>query len=159
MVQLHSASDCLRPPLVEDLPLKCQQLKRGFGECKRGMIDMRKRFRGNMPVEYATMQRADASGEGYQLYAGSPALSTGARVTDGNEEEPRDWREVENEKYRAQLAADLERERKAMAAEEKRLGAAAVPRPAEPPAQPQPSPVQTPQPAAGASKGWWPLWR
>ena len=104
MVQRNSASDCLRPPLADSLPEKCQQLKHGFGECKRGMIDMRKRFRGNMPVEYRTMQRADA-GENYQLYAGRPALSTGARVTDGNDRGPRDWREVENEEYRAKLAA------------------------------------------------------
>jgi len=67
------------------------------------MVDMRKRFRGNMPVEYQTLQRAE-SGQNYQLYAGRPALATGARVTDGREEEPKDWRELENEQYRAEMA-------------------------------------------------------
>lgn len=100
MVQRHEARDCLRPPLVDTLPTKCQQLKRGLGECKRGMIDMRKRFRGNLPVAYQSLQEADA-GTNYQLYAGRPAFSTGARVTDGNEPEPKDWREEENERYRA----------------------------------------------------------
>ncbi len=75
MVQRHKASDCLRPPLVNELPDKCQQLKRGYGECKRGMIDMRKRFRGNWPV----IGTGDNTGSGQpheQLYAGKPALST-----------------------------------------------------------------------------------
>ncbi len=50
MVYRNKASDCLRPPLVDTLPTKCLQLKKGFGECKRGMVDMRKRFRGNQPI-------------------------------------------------------------------------------------------------------------
>ncbi|OHE96474.1 hypothetical protein CORC01_08237 [Colletotrichum orchidophilum] len=99
MVQRNSASDCLRSPLAEGLPTKCQQLKKGFGECKRGMVDMRKRFRGNMPVNYKTMNDAEA-GKGYQLYAGRPAFAGGRGQTDGNEPAPRDWREVENEQYR-----------------------------------------------------------
>jgi cytochrome c oxidase assembly factor 5 len=103
MVQRHKASECLREPLVDTLPLKCQQLKKGFGECKRGMVDMRKRFRGNMPVQYKTMADADA-GKGYQLYAGRPAFAGGRGETSGNEPEPRDWREVENEQYRQQQA-------------------------------------------------------
>ncbi|RDA91185.1 hypothetical protein CP533_4817 [Ophiocordyceps camponoti-saundersi (nom. inval.)] len=53
MVQRNTARDCLRSPLAETLPTKCQQLRKGFGECKRGMVDMRKRFRGNMPVAYS----------------------------------------------------------------------------------------------------------
>ncbi|KAH8830800.1 cytochrome c oxidase assembly protein PET191-domain-containing protein [Flagelloscypha sp. PMI_526] len=39
-------SDCLRDHL-EELPLECQQLRRATFECKRGMLDMRNRFRGN----------------------------------------------------------------------------------------------------------------
>ncbi|KAI8257549.1 Mitochondrial protein PET191 [Colletotrichum sp. SAR11_239] len=101
MVHQNSASDCLREPLVNTLPTKCQQLKKGFGECKRGMVDMRKRFRGNMPVNYKTMNDAE-SGKGYQLYAGRPAFAGGRGETDGNEPMPKDWREVENEKYRAE---------------------------------------------------------
>lgn len=104
MVHRNTASDCLREPLVNTLPTKCQQLKKGFGECKRGMVDMRKRFRGNMPVNYKTMNDAE-SGKGYQLYAGRPAFAGGRGETDGNEKAPKDWREVENEKYRAEQAA------------------------------------------------------
>ncbi|KKA30967.1 hypothetical protein TD95_001331 [Thielaviopsis punctulata] len=110
MVQRHSAADCLREPLVDSLPPACLQLKRGFGECRRGLVDMRKRFRGNMPVSYKHMQEAD-QGKGYQLYAGAPAFATGARVTDGNEPEQQDWREAENEKYKKELAAAAAAER------------------------------------------------
>ncbi|RMJ09740.1 hypothetical protein CDV36_010609 [Fusarium kuroshium] len=101
MVHRNSASDCLREPLVDTLPLKCRQLKKGFGECKRGMVDMRKRFRGNMPVAYRTMEQAE-EGKGYQLYAGRPAFAGGVKETDGNEPIPKDWREIENEKYKAE---------------------------------------------------------
>ncbi|CAG7563350.1 unnamed protein product [Fusarium equiseti] len=104
MVERNSAADCLREPLVNTLPLKCRQLKKGFGECKRGMVDMRKRFRGNMPVAYRTMEQAE-EGQGYQLYAGRPAFAGGVKKTDGNEPIPKDWREVENEKWKAEQAA------------------------------------------------------
>lgn len=107
MVQRNKASDCIREPLVDTLPLQCRQLKKGLGECKRGMVDMRKRFRGNMPVQYRTLEGADG-GKGYQLYAGKPAFAGGVRETDGNEPMPRDWREVENDKYRAELAAQAQ---------------------------------------------------
>lgn len=46
----NKPSDCLRMPLSEELPIQCQQLKKGYGDCKRGLVDMRKRFRGNKPV-------------------------------------------------------------------------------------------------------------
>ncbi len=104
MVQRHPASECLRSPLSETLPTRCQQLKKGFGECRRGMIDMRKRFRGNQPITFKSLE-ASESGEGYQLYAGSSAFSGGVKKTDGNEPEPKDWRELENEKYRQEQAA------------------------------------------------------
>ncbi|KAG6022642.1 hypothetical protein E4U41_002219 [Claviceps citrina] len=99
MVHRNKASDCLRDPLASTLPTKCQQLKKGFGECKRGMVDMRKRFRGNMPVSYRSAEGAE-SGKGYQLYAGKPAFAGAVKETSGNEPIPQDWREVENEKYR-----------------------------------------------------------
>ncbi|KAI1206684.1 cytochrome c oxidase assembly protein PET191-domain-containing protein [Annulohypoxylon truncatum] len=105
MVQRHTAAECLRSPLSETLPTRCQQLKRGFGECRRGMIDMRKRFRGNEPITFQKLESAEKSGEGYQLYAGRSAFSSGAKRTDGNEPEPKDWREVENEKYRKEQEA------------------------------------------------------
>ncbi|KAF4951427.1 hypothetical protein FGADI_7498 [Fusarium gaditjirri] len=110
MVERNSAADCLREPLVNTLPLKCRQLKKGFGECKRGMVDMRKRFRGNMPVAYRTMEQAE-EGQGYQLYAGRPAFAGGVKKTDGNEPIPQDWREVENEKWKAEQAA-IEQQKK-----------------------------------------------
>ncbi|KAK9779108.1 putative Cytochrome c oxidase assembly protein PET191-domain-containing protein [Seiridium cardinale] len=75
------------------------RLKKGFGECRRGMIDMRKRFRGNQPITFQNLSTTD-SGEGYQLYAGKSAFGGGVKKTDGNEPEPKDWREVENERYR-----------------------------------------------------------
>ena len=99
MVQRHTAAECLRPPLSETLPTHCQQLKKGFGECRRGMIDMRKRFRGNQPITFRSLETAETSGHGYQLYAGRSAFSGSVRKTDGNEPEPPDWREVENEKF------------------------------------------------------------
>ncbi|KAI9822180.1 MAG: hypothetical protein M1826_000534 [Phylliscum demangeonii] len=98
MIQRHTAADCIREPLVNTLPTRCLQLRRGYGECKRGMVDMRKRFRGNYPVALS----AELEGEGGvgagvkqvkptgQLYAGKPAMAPFVRVTDGSEdEEPR----------------------------------------------------------------------
>lgn len=73
----HPAKDCLREPLVSDLPVRCQQLKKGYGDCKRGMIDMRKRFRGNKPLGSTSeggggkgeSKYVDGVGDG-MLYAG-----------------------------------------------------------------------------------------
>ncbi|KAI1748643.1 cytochrome c oxidase assembly protein PET191-domain-containing protein [Xylaria castorea] len=104
MIHRNTAAECLRSPLSETLPTKCQQLKKGFGDCRRGMIDMRKRFRGNQPITFKTLETSENSGDGYQLYAGRSAFSGSTRVTDGNEPEPRDWREVENEKLRGEAA-------------------------------------------------------
>lgn len=109
MVQRNSAADCLREPLSSTLPTKCQQLKKGFGDCKRGMVDMRKRFRGNMPVAYqsesANGPRPAPGDKGYQLYAGSSAFSGAVKETSGNEPIAPDWRDIENERYRAEQAA------------------------------------------------------
>lgn len=103
MVQRHTAAECMRSPLSETLPTKCQQLKKGFGECRRGMIDMRKRFRGNQPIAFKNLQESESTGEGYQLYAGKSAFSGGRGETKGDGQAPPDWREVENEKYRAEM--------------------------------------------------------
>ncbi|KYK57877.1 cytochrome c oxidase assembly protein [Drechmeria coniospora] len=100
MKHRNKAADCLREPLAGTLPTKCQQLKKGYGDCKRGMVDMRKRFRGNMPVTYKTLEGASEGGKGYQMYAGKPAFAGGVKETSGNEPIPPDWRDVENEKYR-----------------------------------------------------------
>ena len=96
MIQRNKPSDCLRSPLVDTLPTKCQQLKKGYGECKRGLVDMRKRFRGNQPI--AVSKELEGGGSG-QLYGGKSAFASTAKATDGNEPEERDWRELENEKY------------------------------------------------------------
>ena len=78
--------------------MQCQQLKKGYGECKRGMVDMRKRFRGNQPI--AMGKFGEGEKKGGQLYAGKAAFGNAVKETSGNEPEPRDWREVENEKFR-----------------------------------------------------------
>lgn len=114
MIQRNTAADCLRSPLSETLPTKCQQLKKGYGDCRRGMVDMRKRFRGNQPITFKSLESAESSGEGYQLYAGKSAFSGGVRKTDGNEPPPRDWRDIENENLRheADAAASEEANRR-----------------------------------------------
>ena len=85
MIDRNQPADCLRPPLVDTLPTRCQQLKHGYGECKRGLVDMRKRFRGNQPI--ALSKELEAGGApGKQLYAGRPAVGTIPGTTDGDEE-------------------------------------------------------------------------
>jgi cytochrome c oxidase assembly factor 5 len=100
MIERNKPADCLRSPLLETLPSKCQQLKRGYGECKRGMVDMRKRFRGNQPIAVSKELEGEKGESSGQLYAGKSAFGSVAKETSGNEPIERDWREVENEKYR-----------------------------------------------------------
>lgn len=88
MIHRNTPADCLRPPLSDTLPTQCQQLKHGYGQCKRGQIDMRKRFRGNKPI--ATSTELEGGGErktAGMLYAGKPAFGT--EGTDGREMEAR----------------------------------------------------------------------
>ena len=115
MVQRRDPQDCLRHH--EELPVKCQQLRKGLSDCKyafvpavptstfsaiaggkiltrlfprRGMVDMRKRFRGNQP--YALTKEVDAdTGEVRQsrkpvgqLYGGKPAFES-VKPTSGDE--------------------------------------------------------------------------
>ena len=61
---------------------------------------MRKRFRGNQPISVSKELEGGASSSGYQLYGGKPAFPDAVKVTSGNEPEPKDWRELENERYR-----------------------------------------------------------
>ena len=103
MVHRNSPADCLRPPLLDTMPTKCQQIKRGYGECKRGMVDMRKRFRGNQPISVAKEGEPGSRTPKQQLYAGKSAFGGAVRETSGDEPEKKDWREVENEKYRKGL--------------------------------------------------------
>ncbi|EHY56717.1 hypothetical protein HRR83_002199 [Exophiala dermatitidis] len=75
MVDRHTPLECLSPPLSDTLPEQCKQLKRGYRDCKRGMVDMRMRFRGNAPI--STSVELEGSGKraaGYQLYGGKPAF-------------------------------------------------------------------------------------
>ena len=94
MVERRPASQCLRPPHRYELPEQCQQLQKGLGECKRGLIDMRKRFRGNRPiglreagvsaVGQVDAKRGTIEERGYMLYAGRP--HRGVRESSGNED-------------------------------------------------------------------------
>jgi len=59
---------------------------------------MRKRFRGNQPI--AVSKEIEGGGGGGMLYAGKPAFESTVKTTAGNEPEEKDWREVENEKFR-----------------------------------------------------------
>ena len=89
-IHRNKAGDCLRPPLRETLPTKCHQLQRSYAECRRGWVDMRKRFRGNRPITMSQEIEADASGKSYQLYSGSPAYSRGVTgKAEGMSEEER----------------------------------------------------------------------
>ncbi|KAI9732923.1 MAG: hypothetical protein M1818_007356 [Claussenomyces sp. TS43310] len=103
MVYRNKPIDCLRSPLYETMPTKCQQLKKGYAECKRGMVDMRKRFRGNQPIAVSQELEGGSGQEvqpSKQLYAGKPAFGDTVKETSGNEPVEKDWRELENEKYR-----------------------------------------------------------
>ncbi|KAF2139065.1 uncharacterized protein K452DRAFT_328399 [Aplosporella prunicola CBS 121167] len=89
MIERNKPADCLRPPLVDTLPTRCQQLKKGYGDCKRGMVDMRKRFRGNKPVSVSSEIEGGADDPGKQLYAGRP-FSDVVKATSGNEDKKDD---------------------------------------------------------------------
>ena len=34
LIKRNKPADCLREPLLQTLPTRCQQLKKGYGECK-----------------------------------------------------------------------------------------------------------------------------
>ncbi|KAJ7638753.1 cytochrome c oxidase assembly protein PET191-domain-containing protein [Roridomyces roridus] len=44
-------SECLRNHL-DELAEECQALRKAAFECKRGMLDMRNRFRGNVGAQF-----------------------------------------------------------------------------------------------------------
>ncbi|KAF8231864.1 hypothetical protein L208DRAFT_1398199 [Tricholoma matsutake] len=63
MKQRNLPSDCLKHH-VEELPEECQSLRKATFECKRGMLDMRKRFRGNIvgsQFEYSPAEKNDTT--------------------------------------------------------------------------------------------------
>ncbi|KAK4054585.1 Elongator subunit elp2 [Microbotryomycetes sp. JL201] len=55
----RTPQDCLQNHASE-LPIECQQLRKAYFECKRGMLDMRKRFRG-LPGKDKGSKPAEAS--------------------------------------------------------------------------------------------------
>jgi len=42
-----NVKECLKDATREDVPDRCKNLRIGYFECRRGMLDMRNRFRGN----------------------------------------------------------------------------------------------------------------
>jgi cytochrome c oxidase assembly factor 5 len=48
-----------------------------------------------------------SGGGGAQLYAGRPAFGSTAKETSGHEPVERDWREVENERFRRELESEI----------------------------------------------------
>ncbi|GAA5865863.1 hypothetical protein JCM5296_002960 [Sporobolomyces johnsonii] len=61
----RTPQDCLKDH-ADELPEECQLLRKSFFECKRGMLDMRKRFRGIEPAQYKTAGK-EGLGEGTQM--------------------------------------------------------------------------------------------
>ncbi|CAK4032947.1 related to PET191, involved in assembly of cytochrome oxidase [Lecanosticta acicola] len=82
-------SDCIRPPLKETLPTQCQQLLHGYGQCRRGMVDMRKRFRGNKPI--ATSVELEGEGPNKMLYAGKGTFEDWDEASKKKMEEGEEW--------------------------------------------------------------------
>jgi len=85
----NKPSDCIRMPLSDTLPTRCQQLKKGYGDCKRGMIDMRKRFRGNKPIATSAEIEGGSDAASGMLYAGigEKKKKSTPEVSDGGSEE------------------------------------------------------------------------
>ncbi|GAA5964531.1 hypothetical protein JCM21900_000631 [Sporobolomyces salmonicolor] len=61
----RTPQDCLKDH-ADELPEECQLLRTSFFECKRGMLDMRKRFRGIEPTQFKTTGK-EGLGEGTQV--------------------------------------------------------------------------------------------
>ncbi|MCJ1313667.1 hypothetical protein MMC25_007346 [Agyrium rufum] len=112
LIDRNKPSDCLKNPLVQTLPTRCQQLRQGYTDCKyvktlfflrtygamilifgsplyrRGMVDMRKRFRGNQAFNLSEEEEgAGGSTAKGQLYAGRSAVGEVVGKTDGREDD------------------------------------------------------------------------
>lgn len=85
MLHRNTPSDCLRLPLSDTLPTQCLQLKHGYGQCKRGMIDMRKRFRGNKPVAVSTELEGGGGKESEGMMYAGKGVYEDVKGTDGRE--------------------------------------------------------------------------
>jgi cytochrome c oxidase assembly factor 5 len=89
----HSAADCLRPPLVDTLSKECQGIKYTYGVCKRNLIDMRKRFRGPIPVDYdgsASVTPAHQLYSGFERRKGAGGDAGGAEAEKAGEAQGKD---------------------------------------------------------------------
>lgn len=48
LIERHTPKECVNnPELAKDLPELCRAQMKTFLDCKRGIVDMRKRIRGN----------------------------------------------------------------------------------------------------------------
>jgi len=87
MIHRNTPAACLRPPLKDTLPTQCLQLIRGYGECKRGQVDMRKRFRGNKPISTSKELEGGGDNEVGMLYAGKSGYEgVGPKGSDGKDD-------------------------------------------------------------------------
>lgn len=51
MIDRHTPKECVTDDKLQaELPEQCRMQLKAFLNCKRGMVDMRKRFRGNAPL-------------------------------------------------------------------------------------------------------------
>ena len=62
-----------------------QLLMSGSDFYRRGMVDMRKRFRGNQPIATSLELEGGAEEPSHQLYGGKPAGGSVVRPTSGDE--------------------------------------------------------------------------
>ncbi|WVO13564.1 hypothetical protein L204_101185 [Cryptococcus depauperatus] len=72
-------AECLKTP--KELPIQCQHLIARLSDCKKGMLDMRRRFKGNHLSEEAKA-RARGDGKSYdeKLDASGPIPETSGEV-------------------------------------------------------------------------------
>ncbi|KAI9252887.1 cytochrome c oxidase assembly factor 5-like protein [Phascolomyces articulosus] len=47
LVKRNTVAECFKSEHADDVPAECQSIRKSYAECRRGMIDPRKRFRGN----------------------------------------------------------------------------------------------------------------
>lgn len=47
LVKRNTVKECFKEEHKDDVPAECLSIKKSFGDCRRGMMDPRMRFRGN----------------------------------------------------------------------------------------------------------------
>ncbi|KAK7205543.1 cytochrome c oxidase assembly protein PET191-domain-containing protein [Myxozyma melibiosi] len=51
MIDRHTPTECMeKEELRKELPAQCLARMKSYAQCRRGLFDMRKRFRGNGPL-------------------------------------------------------------------------------------------------------------